>query len=118
MAKVFVINQPQTNNKITYDISPALEYGDIVFIFQNDHPSPSEKTNWAINRAHEVLKNITLDDYLVWAGGDPFSMAICAPIAADYLCGKIRYLKWQKNKRQGERGGYYAPVTATIFDEE
>jgi hypothetical protein len=105
---------------MSYDVSPALSYGDIVFVFTADEPLPVQDPTAAITRAHAVLCDITEDDYLVWAGGDPLGLVIAGAVAADYLDGKVRYLKWERARDGDVRSptrGFYAPVKLDIFPQ-
>lgn len=108
MAKVFVINKPFNNigGKI-YDISPASKYGEIVYVFSDKTVKPSNNTKKALEHARNVLSNITPDDYILWAGGDPLGNTIVSCAVSEYLGGIIKYLKWENINK---KGGYYTPV--------
>jgi hypothetical protein len=120
MSRVFVINQPHERpNLPAYDVSPASQYGEIIFLFRADQPAPSADPGWATRHAYRVLRNFSADDFLVWAGGDPLGAVIAASVAADVTDGKLKYLKWERARnRTGERtgGGYYVPLVLDIAE--
>ena len=112
MAKVFVVNQPWVSKQEIkqYDISPALQYGEIVFVFQIDSVRPSVDPKNSIKHAYRILKDITKNDYILWAGGDPLGNTIVSCIACEYLNGTVKYLKWEKDRSGNTKNGYYSPV--------
>lgn len=121
---VFVVNQPRENPKsglgASYDISPALQYGPITFIFsQVDFPSPSEDLDAAIAHAWDVLENFDPEaDFVVWAGGDPISMLLVAPILFDLAQDNVRYLKFERARNVDgakTQAGYYEPKLVNLF---
>lgn len=127
MSTVYIINQPRENGRSSsmpsYDVSPAMQYGDITFVFTtDDFPSPSADLKEAIDHAWEVLKDFNVEeDYIVWAGGDPISMLLVAPILFDIAGDDIRYLKFERGRDpSGSRTqlGYYSPKTVTLFNED
>ena len=120
MPKVFVINQPlekPTASGLLFDVSPALQYGSICYVFLSSDPSPSSDPDAAVQRAVDVLSSIEPCDFLVWAGGDPLGLVIASTIAADYLGGEVNFLRWNRARSEtGERVrnvGFYSPVRVT-----
>ncbi len=127
MSKVYIVNQPRGNLRTgigpTYDVSPAAEWGEIRFIFgKDDFPSPSADLELSINHAWKVLSDFNVEeDYIVWAGGDPISMLIVAPILFDMVDKGIRYLKFERGRNPGGGKpveGFYTPVEVNLFDED
>lgn len=120
MSRVFVINQPQSRpGQFTYDVSPAKQYGEVIFLFRADQPAPSADPHWATRHAYRVLSDFNGDDFLVWAGGDPLGAVIAASVASDVNEGRVKYLKWERDRdRTGERtgGGYYVPIVLDIAE--
>lgn len=127
MPSVYIINQPRENPRsrfgTSYDVSPAMQYGEIKFVFTEDEfPSPSADLKRAVEHAWNVLADFDAEsDYVVWAGGDPISMLIVAPILFDIAQDNVRYLKFERGRGvNGEKiqAGYYMPKTVTLFNEE
>lgn len=123
MPRVFVVNQPTPRRSpggFVYDVSPAMKYGEVEFVFTADQQTPSDNPEAAIEHAARVLADATEDDYLVWAGGDPLGLVIVSSILADITDGPIRYLRWERARENGERkgGGYYAPILINVFHGE
>ncbi len=92
---VFVINKPSPDPNLTYgDVTQAVEYGSIVFVFDgvlpNEDPISAETIAW------EKLRNFSDDDYLLWAGGDPVGLMIAAPMVAILNKGNIKCLYWKQ----------------------
>lgn len=126
MSTVFIVNQPrevpQSANRATYNVSPAMEYGNIRFIFTQDKfPSPSADLVNAIEHAWECLKDYDCEnDFIVWAGGDPISMLIVAPILYEVSTGVVKYLKYERGRDDDGRPtgkGYYVPLVVGVFNE-
>lgn len=113
MPKVFIVNEPDESRvpagRASYDTSPAAFFGDLVYVFQAHEDPPVRNRDHAMERAHEVLSEATSEDFLVWAGGDPFGMVIAAAVMADYTDGEFTYLMWDRMARA------YAPVAVNMF---
>lgn len=112
-----------TGSTFTFDLSPALEFGPIRFVFDAGD-QPSQDPERAIEQAYERLADITERDYLAWAGGgDPAALIISTAVACDLLDGNIKYLRWER-KTDGfgnRRGGFYVPTQFDVWaalDEE
>lgn len=116
MPKVFIVNEPDESRvpagRQSWDTSPAAYFGDLEYVFLADNPPPVRDRDAALERAHEVLSEATSEDFLVWAGGDPFGMVIAAAVMADYTDGKFTYLMWDRMARS------YAPVPVDLFNGE
>lgn len=100
MSTVFVVQEQQK-----FDISPALEFGEIKVILP-----PLDTTfsyDFTVARMHEVLEKITPDDYLLLTG-DPISIGLATTIANYYLGeyrkaglrtpGPLKLLKWMRRE--------------------
>lgn len=113
MPKVYIVNEPDESRvpagRQSWDTSPAAFFGELVYVFRAEDPSPVRDKDAAQARAHEVLKDATEDDFLVWAGGDPFGMVLAAAVMADYTEGRFTYLMWDRMART------YAPVPVDIY---
>lgn len=114
MSKVFIVNEPDESRvpagRASWDTSPAAYFGEMVYVFEAHNPPPVRDREAALARAHEVLSEATSDDFLVWAGGDPFGMVIVAAVMADYTDGQFTYLMWDRMART------YAPVPVNLFN--
>ena len=104
-SRVFVVNEPNTSRAgVTYDVSPARAWGEINFVFTRDMPTPSVNPIFAQRRAQDVLGDMTSDDYLVWAGGDPLGLVIASAVAYVATGQFLSYLAWDKYRSS------YVPV--------
>ena len=110
---VFVAQTPKAGPQgYTYDISPALEFGQPVYVFEaQDQPGLAPVPS--LRRAREIMRDFNDDDYILWAGGDPYALALVIAVAMEINNGKAQFLRWersrdQNNKRTGR--GYYIPV--------
>lgn len=118
MSRVIIINEPRpcrfTGRKHFYDITPASDFGEVEFLFKYDNFAPSANPEEALILAQDVLKDFHEEDFIVWAGGDPFGMIV----AAIALAGKpvINYLKWDKLLDENGRraSGQYLPLTLDL----
>ena len=104
---VYVIQEPSSSR----DFSSALKYGRLEFIL-----SPHEKVGMLPARSlsflRTKLKNFKNDDYVVWAGGDPFAPILAGLVLGEMAFKEINYLRWERDKtKEGVRGttGYYIP---------
>lgn len=117
---VYIVNQPQPRSGkdgFVYDVSPAMQYGELIFVYRADQPPPSNNPDWATAHAYEVLADFSDDDFLVWAGGDPLGMVIVSAVAADVNQGGVKYLKWERERDRDRRrtgNGYYVPLALSI----
>ena len=123
MPRVYVAHQPRPtagpNSRNTYDITPALQYGEVVFVFEASF-SPSSNPEEAAEIAHEKLKDIQPGDYIVWAGGDPLAAFIVGALAADKTAGQLKYLRWDRERGDGGIAtgrGCYSPVALELFTD-
>lgn len=110
---VYVVNQPaRRTTGIVYDISPATEYGPLDFVFTMHQERPSNDPDWALDTAHEKLKAFDPEkDYVLWAGGDPFSLAVVTAILSDNH-DVFSFLKWERDRETRE--GRYTPITLNM----
>jgi len=119
MAKVFIVNRPVTKNSssFTYDVSPAQEFGEVVFLFDStQRPEPSENPSAARQHILSTLENFDPDDdFIVWAGGDPLGMLLVSAHLGAWH-NSVKYLKWEKERDLSGRvvGGHYIPLTVKI----
>lgn len=119
--RVYIVNQPQiVPGRPTYDVSPAMQYGDVLFVFTDADTRPSDDAQAAIDHAYDMMQDAQEGDFVVWAGGDPFSMVIVANVINDLTGGKFNYLRWERQRVDGQRtgGGYYLPVAVDLTEPE
>lgn len=102
MSRVFVVQDPmfktrsgQVRRKM--DLSPAAEYGDLVFVLDwSDNPRINAETA-IIPRIRDVLRDYGDDDYILLVGS--FSaMVMTALVASEANDGRIRMLEWDREK--------------------
>jgi len=91
-----------------YDLSPAEQYGELVFLLSPiSTPSKSEK---AITELRKKLRNFSDDDYLLLIGNPCFIGFSCA-IAADINEGRVSMLQYN-----GSQGKYYVVNAEGLID--
>lgn len=97
---VYVVQKPKPGpNNITYDISPAEEFGKIKFIF-DAYENPSSHPKSAIEKVKEYLSEFDSDkDWIVAAGGDPYGLFLVGYVMGDN-CNKLRWLRFEKSKQR------------------
>jgi 7-keto-8-aminopelargonate synthetase-like enzyme len=113
MPKVYVVQQhlarqPDGSFKPKHDISPAKNFGEIVYVL-----GPKAKPF----NMHKVLpdielrlKNFTSEDYLMLIG-NPALIAACATVACRNTNGKVQFLQWS---------GYYndyLPIELDLYED-
>lgn len=117
MATVYVVQEPKRGEKgYTYDISPALPFGAIAFVFKASE-QPSLSPGPSMHRARCLLKDFCDHDYILWAGGDPAALAIATCAAADINRGRFKFLRWERQRNEaGVRTGrgFYMPVEISL----
>lgn len=117
MGTVFVIQEPKPGPKgFTYDISPAMGFGAIEFVFEA-REQPGMTPGPAMFKALKKLRGFSDDDYLLWAGGDPAGLSIVTMAAAAENMGRIKFLRWERGRDvSGERtrGGFYIAVPISL----
>lgn len=101
MNKVFIPQEPVRRNKRTGELESrmrfevASKFGETVVLLPPGRMMLSPQP--AIERMKDKLRDFSDDDYLI-AVGDPTAIAIAAVIAADNNRGKLKMLKWDKEK--------------------
>lgn len=116
---VFVVQKPKPGpNGHTYDVSPAQEYGDVKFIL-DAYDNPSSRPLETKAKIEMLLRSCFKDeeDFLVWAGGDPYALMLTGFVVAN-LGYKIRWLRWERLRQPrstasdtaARAAGYYVPV--------
>jgi hypothetical protein len=80
-----------------YDISPALKYGELTYVFEKPKKLLGDSP---VLIAEEILRSMGPNDYLLLIG-DPTLIGICMKIVAD-LFGRVRILQWDRSSSQYE----------------
>jgi hypothetical protein len=109
---VYVIQHPKPGPKgLTYDISPALQFGQFKYIFEASD-QPGQTPGPSKNKCVRALRNFDEDDYLLWAGGDPYALALATNVAAEHNQGRFKFLRWERERSGNTRTGrgYYVIV--------
>jgi hypothetical protein len=116
---VYVTHQAApTEKKWTPDLSSAVKYGELKFIFENGYPVNGNNVK-SIRIARDALKDFNFEkDYVLWPwGGDPSAAHIAVMILSNYMSlDKINFLIWNRVRKKDEEGnvifrdGYYIPV--------
>ena len=89
---VYIVQKPDEKKNII----SAQDFGELKFILP-------EKTNlmWKPQETISIIKNelrfFNDNDYLLLIG-DPAVIGICTAVAAEYNCGRIKFLKWDNRE--------------------
>lgn len=122
---VFIVQKPKPPggvNPNVYDVSPAAEYGNIVFIF-DAYENPSSNPFESLKKIRLALENFNSDtDYVISAGGDPYGLLLVG-----FVMNEMQLpLKWLRFERLRTRpnipvdptvpkqSGYYIPVEMPV----
>lgn len=115
MPRVFVVQNPHRHNPNTgaleprFDLTPAAEYGTLVFLLgPNAKPFTSEPV---VADLRVGLSDYTDDDHLLLVGS-PVLMGWACAIAADMNDGIVSILQWSGREQR------YIPVKADLFPDE
>ena len=104
---VYVIQEPSQSRQF----ESALKYGRVEFCLQ-----ATEKVSIlpakALGILRRKLKPFTKNDYIVWAGGDPFAPILAGMVLGELAFTEINYFRWTRDKSDGgirSNNGYYLP---------
>ena len=104
MPKVYVVSETNQHN-----ISPALQYGDIVTILP-----PNAQVAFSVvptvRRIQRKLENFSDSDYLLFIG-DPTAISIVSAVAAEKNRGRYKCLKWDKFEKR------YIPIQVDLYEK-
>ncbi|MEE8608966.1 MAG: hypothetical protein V3S55_15285 [Nitrospiraceae bacterium] len=112
MSKVYVVQRPAYYDKVKrgwvnkYDLSPAKEYGELVFLLRPGNIYKDELAG-AVVQLLEVLKDFTTEDHLL-AVGDPVAIAATVLVAGRMTGGSVSLLKWDRI------AGSYQPYVVSL----
>jgi len=102
---VYVTQEPRKIRGKAIDLTPAMEFGEIVYLLPKDVNVLD--AGFATQQISRRLPSFNKGDYLL-ALGDPVAIAIAAALASKLSGGTFTVLKWD---RQEER---YYPITVNI----
>lgn len=111
-SRVFVVQESKVRRGGTFvpqfDLSPALEFGDIVYLFPYDGPGPIALSGDVMLTKIEMAmaKHRFSDNDFLLLTGSPIVMAVAA-VAVSRTCGVINLLRWDK------RASRYLPYKIT-----
>lgn len=104
MSRVFVVQDPMFKTssgrvRRKMDLSPAAEYGELVFILDwSDNPRINAQGH-ILPRVRESLADYGDDDYILLVGS--FSaMVMAGLVAADINEGRVRLLEWDRDEHK------------------
>jgi len=116
MSKVYVVQNHASYDKSTglmvprYDLSPAEEFGELVFLLSPiNTPSKHEK---AIAELRKKLRNFSDDDFLLLIG-NPCFIGWATAIAADMNDGRVAMLQYN-----GSSKSYYVVQVDGLFGDD
>lgn len=115
---VYIVQRPKPNrHNWTPDLSPALQYGPLKYIFDEDE-SVTKSPKAGMKKAAKALENFSSDDFILWTGtGDPSTLFAVIMVLTARL-DDIQYLSWSRNQNDDgtwskEKGGYN-PMTLSV----
>jgi hypothetical protein len=113
MSKVYLVTEPITykNGKaeVMFDITPALEYGELVTLTKHNHSMIISVP--MVRQLRKDLATFCDDDYILPVG-DPVTIGTVAAVAADINGGFFKMLKWDKRSRK------YIPIEINAWGKE
>jgi len=106
---------PNKNTGWTPNLSPASQYGKLVYVFDNDK-SVFSNPHKSLEKAKDALEDFNPDrDFLLWPNsGDPAALWVCIHALGGSGVPCINYLYWERGfdeagKRSSSKG-FYSPV--------
>lgn len=107
MSTVYVVQ----STKFQADVSPAAVYGSVEFVL-----GPQDRTSHSpevvLGKLRKGLKNFDpVEDYVLWAGGDPLSLMLVGTVLAEMGFSEWRYLRYERGGgKNAESTPFYVPV--------
>lgn len=116
--RVFAVQQPTGRDPATgsivntMDLSPAAEWGELVFILPPTH-NPFDDIDETGRRVWDVLteRGFGEEDVLLLVG-NPALIAVVSAVAACITSGRLRLLQWQRSR------GEYWPLEINLERQE
>lgn len=99
------------------DYSSANRFGAIHFLLEKND-SVLQTPGPIYFKLKRVLAQFKPDDYLVFAGGDPWAVGMVFAILRDYNFKEVNVLRWNRNRQLDGTivSGFYTPVKIKIGD--
>lgn len=101
--RVFIVNAPRRRSHATgefepiYNLTPAMAFGTLEFIFKEPNPLPSFDSFETVKR---VMNKMTADDFLMVGIGHPVILTWATSVATMKLNGRIKTLSWFKSQNR------------------
>jgi hypothetical protein len=111
MSIVYVIQ----STKFQSDVSPAAVYGSVEFVL-----GPQDRTSHSpeivLSKLRKCLRDFDpVEDYILWAGGDPLSLMLVGSVLADMGFTEWRYLRYERGSgKNPESTPFYVPVKVRL----
>ncbi len=100
-SRVFVTQTP----KKTIDISPALDFGEIIIVVETT--TNIRNPQLVVSQARLSMKDFTTNDYICLIG-DPVLCGILCAVAAQRTGGEFTALKWDRQETR------YIPIKVVL----
>ena len=103
MSTVYVVQRPAYYDRgwvNKYDLSPAKEYGDLVFLLRPGNIY-RDKLAEAVAELRKTLRDFGDEDHLL-AVGDPVAIAAAVLAAGAMTGGRVSLLKWDRHSESYE----------------
>lgn len=103
MSKVYQVQHTghrdkQTGAFIPHDVTPAMEFGEIVTLLPSDGPDPALAPGPMVQHLKHQLKDFTGDDYLL-PMGSPAALCAAAMVANRNSPDGVNILIWDRRQR-------------------
>ena len=90
---VYIVQKPDHKK----NIESAQDYGDFSFILDDRSPNITWNPDDVVHIIRYSLRGFNDEDFLLPIG-DPTTIGICTAVAADYNCGRVKFLKWDNRE--------------------
>ena len=90
---VYIVQSPDSKKNII----SAQDYGDFSFILDDKTPNITWYPDEVVRTIRQALSELNDKDFLLPIG-DPTTIGICTAVAADYNCGRVKFLKWDNRE--------------------
>lgn len=113
MSNSYIIQNCDSNR----DYSSANRFGAIHFLLEKDE-SVLQTPGPIFFKLKKILREFKPDDYLVFAGGDPWAIGMVFAILKDYHFKEVNVLRWNRNRCLDGNvvSGFYTPIKMKIGD--